>query len=119
MTGHLYPDCRANNPVQIVDFMPPVRGMWLALLHTMPDDFIFATGKLHRIQDIIELAFRASGLDRRDYVRQEKQYFRPADPRQVVGNATKAKAVLGWQPEISFEQTIAEMVQAELVAFGV
>jgi GDPmannose 4,6-dehydratase len=52
-------------------------------------------------------------------VRQGKQFFRPADPHQVMGNAAKAKRVLGWQPEISFEQTIAEMVQTELQALGV
>jgi GDPmannose 4,6-dehydratase len=93
-----------------------VRGMWLALQHTAPEDFVFATGKLHRVQDIVELAFQAAGLDWQKYVRQEKQFFRPADPRQVVGNPAKAKRVLGWQPEITFEQTIAEMVQAELPA---
>ena len=91
-----------------------VRGMWLSLQHATPEDFVFATGKLHRVQDIVELAFKAAGLEWQKFVRQEKQFFRPADPRQVVGNAAKAKQVLGWQPEISFEQTIAEMVQAEL-----
>jgi GDPmannose 4,6-dehydratase len=94
-----------------------VRGMWLALQHTAPDDFVFATGRLHRVQDVVELAFKAAGLDWQQYVRQEKQLFRPADPRQVVGNAAKAKTVLGWQPEISFEQTITEMTQAELQRF--
>ena len=96
-----------------------VRGMWLALQHATPEDFVFATGKLHRVQDIVELAFKAAGLDWQKFVRQEKQFFRPADPRLAVGNATKAKQLLGWQPEISFEQTIAEMVQAELAALGV
>jgi len=95
-----------------------VRGMWLALQHDTAEDFIFATGKLHRVQDIVELAFKAVGLDWRKFVRQEKQFLRPADPRQVVGNAAKAKQILGWQPEISFEQTIAEMVQAEIAAFS-
>jgi GDPmannose 4,6-dehydratase len=96
-----------------------VRGMWLTLQHTKPDDFVFATGRLHRVQDIVELAFQAAGLDWQQYVRQEKQFFRPADPHQVVGNAAKARQVLGWQPEISFEQTIAEMVQIELQTLGV
>jgi GDPmannose 4,6-dehydratase len=96
-----------------------VRGMWLALQHPTPEDFVFATGKLHRVQDIVELAFKAAGLDGQKFVRQEKQFFRPADPRQVVGNAAKAKNLLNWQPEISFEQTIAEMVSAELSAPGV
>lgn len=95
-----------------------VRGMWLALQHPESEDYVFATGQLHCVQDIVELAFKAAGLDWKKFVRQEKQFFRPADPRQVVGNAAKARELLGWQPEISFEQTIAEMVQAELHAFG-
>jgi GDPmannose 4,6-dehydratase len=95
-----------------------VRGMWLALQHTTPEDFVFATGKLHRVQDIVELAFRAAGLDWQKFVRQEKQFFRPADPRLVVGNATKAKQILGWQPAISFEETIVEMVRTELLVLG-
>jgi GDPmannose 4,6-dehydratase len=93
-----------------------VRGMWLALQHATPEDFVFATGTVHRVQDIVEQAFKAAGLEWQKFVRQEKQFFRPADPRQVVGNAAKAKNLLGWEPDISFEQTIAEMVQAELNA---
>ena len=96
-----------------------VRGMWLALQHATPEDFVFATGKLHRVQDIVELAFKAAGLEWQKFVRQEQQFFRPADPRQVIGNAAKAKKFLGWQPEITFEQTIAEMVTAELQAAGI
>ncbi len=96
-----------------------VRGMWLTLQQPVPDDYVFATGRLHRVQDIVELAFQAAGLDWRQYVRQEKQFFRPADPRQVVGNAAKAGQVLGWQPEITFEQTITEMVRAELKVLGI
>jgi GDPmannose 4,6-dehydratase len=91
-----------------------VRGMWLALQHEAPEDFVFATGKIHRVQDIVEIAFRAAGLDWREHVQQDKTLFRPADPRQVVGNPAKAKRLLGWEPEISFEATIAEMVEAEL-----
>jgi GDPmannose 4,6-dehydratase len=93
--------------------------MWLALQTATPEDFVFATGRLHRVQDIVELAFQTAGIDWHLYVRQGEQFFRPADPHQVMGNAAKAKRVLGWQPEISFEQTIAEMVQTELQALGV
>ena len=96
-----------------------VRGMWLALQHATPEDFVFATGKLHRVQDIVELAFKAAGLEWQKFVRQEQQFFRPADPRQVIGNAAKAKKFLGWQPEITFAQTIAEMMAAELQAAGI
>jgi GDPmannose 4,6-dehydratase len=96
-----------------------VRGMWLAMQHSTAEDFVFATGRLHRVQDIVELAFEVAGLDWQKFVRQEKYFFRPADPRQVVGDAAKAKNTFGWQPEISFEQTITEMVQAELEALGI
>ncbi|HEX9045506.1 MAG TPA: GDP-mannose 4,6-dehydratase, partial [Verrucomicrobiae bacterium] len=95
-----------------------VRGMWLSLQHIAPEDFVFATGKVHRVQDIVEIAFHTAGLDWHEFVRQEKQFFRPADPRQVVGNADKAKRLLGWEPEIPFEQIVAEMTQAELRAVG-
>jgi len=95
-----------------------VRGMWLALQHDAPEDFVFATGQLHSVQDVVAIAFRVAGLDWRQHVRQERQLFRPADPRQVVGNAAKAKHLLNWQPEITFEQTIIEMTEAELTALG-
>ena len=91
-----------------------VRGMWLALQYATPEDFVFATGRLHRVQDIVELAFKAAGLDWQKFVRQEKQLFRPADPRQVIGNAAKAKNLLGWKPEFNFEETIKEMTLAEI-----
>ena len=95
-----------------------VRGMWLALQLGTPEDFVFATGKVHRVQDIVEIAFGAAGLDWRKFVRQEKQFFRPADPRQVVGDSTKAKQLLGWEPQATFEQLIAEMTLVELKTVG-
>lgn len=95
-----------------------VRGMWLSLQPEMPDDFLFATGKVHRVQDIVEIAFRTADLDWRRFIRQEKQFFRPADPCQAVGNAAKAKRLLGWEPQITFEQLIAEMTEAELRTVG-
>ena len=91
-----------------------VRGMWLAMQYDTPEDFVFATGKLHRVQEIIEIAFGAVELDWRKFVRQEKTLFRAADPCQVIGNPAKAKKYLGWENQISFEQTIGEMVLAEL-----
>ena len=95
-----------------------VRGMWLALQHDAAEDFVFATGQLHRVQDIVEIAFRTAGLDWHQCVRTDSQLFRPADPRQLVGDAAKAKRLLNWQPEITFEQIIVEMTQAELTAVG-
>jgi GDPmannose 4,6-dehydratase len=91
-----------------------VRGMWLTLQQEKPDDFVFATGRLHSVQEVAELAFGAVQLDWHNYLRQNPALFRPADPRRVVGNAAKAKRVLGWEPQITFEQLIAEMTRSEM-----
>ena len=93
-----------------------VRGMWLTLQHSAPDDYVFATGQLHRVQDIVELAFGAVKLDWRQYLRQDARFLRPAEPLSLVGNAAKARAVLGWKPQTSFSQLITEMTEAELAA---
>ena len=93
-----------------------VRGMWLALQHDAPEDFVFATGRLHSVQDVVQLAFQTADLDWRQYVRQEAQLFRPVEPHQLVGNAAKAGRLLKWQPEITFEQLVMEMTGAELKA---
>ncbi len=91
-----------------------VRGMWLALNHSQPDDYVFATGVLHRVQDVLEIAFATLGLDWRQYVRFDPHFVRPAEPGQLVGDASKARQVLGWSPQISFVELIQEMTQAEL-----
>ena len=93
-----------------------VHGIWLTLQHSSADDYVFATGQLHRVQDIVELAFGAVKLDWRRHLRQDARFLRPAEPLSLVGNAAKARAVLGWKPQTSFAQLITEMTQAELVA---
>jgi GDPmannose 4,6-dehydratase len=95
-----------------------VRGMWLALQYDTAEDFVFATGRLHSVQEIVEIAFKIAGLDWRQYVRSGTQLLRPADPRHLAGNATKAKRLLQWQPEINFEEIITEMTQVELAALA-
>ena len=92
-----------------------VRGMWLALQHGTADDFVFATGQLHSVQDVVETAFAAAQLDWRRYVKQEPRLLRPAEPHRLVGNAAKARSVLGWEPKTSFADLITGMTQAELV----
>ncbi len=91
-----------------------VRGMWLALNHTAPEDFVFATGQLHSVQDVVEMAFTAAGLDWKQFVRQDARMLRPAEPAKLVGNAAKARRLLNWQPATSFRELIEKMVQAEL-----
>ncbi len=95
-----------------------VRGMWLALQHAAPDDYLFATGKLHSVQDVIETAFAALALDWRNHVKFDAHFLRPAEPLQLVGDASKARTVLGWSPQTSFTALIQEMTRAELDALS-
>ncbi|AUB83894.1 GDP-mannose 4,6-dehydratase [Candidatus Thiodictyon syntrophicum] len=91
-----------------------VRGMWLALQHPTPDDYLFATGKLHSVQDVLEQSFAALDLDWRDHVESDPGLLRPAEPMKLVGDASKARTVLGWVPQTAFADLIREMTLAEL-----
>jgi len=93
-----------------------VRGMWLALNHTEPGDYVFATGELHTVQDIVETAFAAVDLDWTQFVRHDQRMMRPAEPVNLVGNAQKARDVLGWRPATAFRDFIGEMTRAEVAA---
>ncbi len=95
-----------------------VRGMWLSLQHETPEDFIFASGKLHSVQDVVERAFATAGLDWRAYVRQDPRFVRPAEPHNLVGNAAKARRLLNWEPTIPFMEVIEQMTRAELGRFA-
>jgi GDPmannose 4,6-dehydratase len=91
-----------------------VRGMWLALRHETPEDYIFATGQAHAVQDVVEIAFAAVELDWKKHVRQDPALVRPPENHRPLGDASKARRLLGWTPEISFDQMIREMTLAEL-----
>lgn len=95
-----------------------VRGMWLTLQFERPEDFVFATGKLHTVQQVAEHAFSAVGLDWREYTRHDPKLLRPTEPHRLVGNPAKAKRLLGWEPHITFEQLITEMTEAEVKALS-
>ena len=95
-----------------------VRGMWLALQHGSAEDFVFATGRLHSVQEVVEIAFRIADLDWRRHVKHDPKLSRPFDPHHRVGNAAKARRLLHWQPETTFEQIITEMMEAELAALS-
>jgi len=95
-----------------------VRGMWLTLQHEKPEDFVFATGVLHSVQDIVTHAFQAVGLDWKTHVRQDERFMRRAEPHRLVGNPAKARKLLHWEPENSFETLIREMTLAELEGFS-
>jgi GDPmannose 4,6-dehydratase len=91
-----------------------VRGMWLTLQHGTPEDFVFATGVLHTVQDLVEQAFQAVGLEWKSYVRQDERFMRRAEPHRLVGNPAKAGKFLHWEPQTNFEALVREMTLAEL-----
>jgi GDPmannose 4,6-dehydratase len=93
-----------------------VRGMWLALQQDRPDDFVFATGELHSVQEVVEIAFEAVGLNWADHVKEDPRFLRPEPdkPVHLVGNAGKAERLLGWRPTARFKDLILEMVHSAL-----
>jgi GDPmannose 4,6-dehydratase len=95
-----------------------VRAMWLMLQQDEPEDFVVATGQTHSVRQFAEAAFRAVDLNYEDYVVTDPQLFRPAEVDILLGDASKARAKLGWQPTITFEQLVEEMVRADLEYFG-
>jgi GDPmannose 4,6-dehydratase len=91
-----------------------VRAMWLMLQQDRADDYVIATGVSHSVRELVEIAFGRVGLDWRRYVRIDPTLLRPAEVDHLVGDASKAKATLGWEPDVSFEQLIQMMVDADL-----
>jgi len=91
-----------------------VKAMWLMLQQDEPDDYVVATGVTHSVRELCELAFGYLGLDWQDYVAVDPKLFRPADVDFLVGDATKAREKLGWEPTVSFEELIKMMVDADL-----
>ncbi|HEY6231804.1 MAG TPA: GDP-mannose 4,6-dehydratase [Pyrinomonadaceae bacterium] len=91
-----------------------VRAMHLMLQQDEPDDYVVATGESHTVSEFCELAFAQVGLDYRDYVVVDQQFYRPAEVESLIGDATKAREVLGWQPEHTFQELVEEMVNNDL-----
>jgi GDPmannose 4,6-dehydratase len=90
-----------------------VRGMWLSLQHSTADDYIFATGKTHTVQEVVEIAFAAVGLDWEKFVRRDARLLRPTESHSLVGDPAKVIRVLGWKREYTFKDMIQEMTLAE------
>jgi GDPmannose 4,6-dehydratase len=93
------------------------RAMMLILNHAEPDDFVIATGIAHSVREVCEFAFGRLGLDYRQYVVQNPAYMRPEELKYLRGDASKARTVLGWRPEIAFEQMLDEMIEHWLVHY--
>ncbi|KKM61369.1 hypothetical protein LCGC14_1532390 [marine sediment metagenome] len=86
------------------------KAMHLMVNHTEPDDFVISTMEAHSVRDFCEIAFDRLGLNYRDYVEQDAKYMRPEELKFLRGDSTKARTILGWKPEYTFETLVAEMV---------
>jgi GDPmannose 4,6-dehydratase len=91
-----------------------VRAMWLMLQQDRPDDYVIATGVSHSVRELIEIAFGHAGLDWEKYVRVDSALLRPAEVEHLLGDASKAKAELGWTPDVDFKRLVKMMVDADL-----
>jgi GDPmannose 4,6-dehydratase len=91
-----------------------VRAMWLMLQQDGPDDYVVATGRTHAVREFVRLAFAAVDLDWERHVVVDPRFYRPAEVDLLVGDPSKARKVLGWEPEISFEALVERMVRADL-----
>ena len=88
--------------------------MWLILQQPQPDDFVVATGESHSVREFLELTFEILELDWSEHVEFDPRLMRPAEVDRLQGDATKARAVLGWRPKVGFKELVAMMVEADL-----
>ena len=93
-----------------------VRAMHLMLQQPLPDDYVVASGESHTVREFCERAFGELDLDYHDFVITDERFFRPAEVDQLVGDASKARKILGWKPTYSFDELVKEMVQSDLEA---
>jgi GDPmannose 4,6-dehydratase len=91
-----------------------VKAMWMMLQKDEPDDYVVATGETHSVRELCEIAFNCVELNWENYVVVDEKFYRPAKVDLLIGDASKAKAKLGWEPTISFEALIKMMVDANL-----
>lgn len=91
-----------------------VRAMWLMLQADAPADYVIATGETHSVREFLDEAFGYAELDWHRYVRTDPRFFRPVDPPVLLGDASKARRELGWEPEVSFPELVRLMVESDL-----
>ena len=95
-----------------------VRAMWMMLQQEHADDYVIATGVSHSVRNLVETAFGHVGLDWQKYVRIDPAFLRPAEVDHLIGDAAKAKRILGWEPSVSFERLVSMMVDADIAALS-
>lgn len=95
-----------------------VEAMWMMLQQPEPDDYVIATGKTNTVERMVEIAFSHVGLNWKEYVVIDPKFVRPAEVDLLVGDASKAKKKLGWEPKVSFEELIKMMVDADMERLG-
>ena len=91
-----------------------VRAMWMMLQQERPEDFVVANGRTHEVRDFVRLAFATVDLDWEQYTIVDPRFYRPAEVDLLVGDPAKAKRVLGWKAEVSFEELVQRMVVADM-----
>ena len=91
-----------------------VRAMWLMLQQDDPDDYVIATGETHSIEEMVQVCFEYVNLDWKDYVRQDEEFMRPAEVNLLVGDPSKAKEKLSWEPEYTWKEILQEMIDVEM-----
>ena len=91
-----------------------VEAMWLMLQQPAPDDYVIATGETHSVREFLEEAFGIVGLDWQKYVEIDQKYFRPAEVDLLIGDSSKAKEKLGWEPKVKFKDLVKMMVEADI-----
>ena len=91
-----------------------VRAMWMMLQQDQPDDYVIATGESHTVREFVALAFEFAGLNWEDWVVVDEKLYRPAETHELSGDATKAKKILGWEPQTRFSELVRIMVEADL-----
>ena len=95
-----------------------VEAMWLMLQQDKPDDYVIATGETHSVREFFEVAFDYVGLDWKQYVEIDPRYYRPAEVDLLIGDASKAKRILGWEPKTKFNELVQLMVDADMKALA-
>ena len=88
-----------------------VKAMNMIINHEEPDDFIVATGETHSVRELCEIVFKKMGMDYRDYIFQNPKYMRPEELKYLKGDSSKAREVLGWKPEYTFDSMLDEMIK--------